>query len=55
MKKVGELWLRYGTPRNRKVLYILLSLVALAVASGAPGASGGGPGGVGIESIFPRW
>ncbi|MEJ2737347.1 MAG: hypothetical protein P8189_27955 [Anaerolineae bacterium] len=45
MKKLSQLWVRYGTPSNRKVVYILLSLIALAVASGAPGAGSGTPGG----------
>lgn len=45
MKKLSQLWVRYGTPRNRKVAYILVSLIALAVAGGAPGAGGGMPGG----------
>jgi hypothetical protein len=44
MKKLNELWIRYGTPRNRKVLYIVLALSTLAVAGGAPGA-GSGTGG----------
>ena len=45
MKKLSQMWVRYGTPSNRKVVYILLSLIALAVASGAPGAGSGTPGG----------
>jgi hypothetical protein len=44
MEKLTYLWTRYGTPRNRKVAYIVLSLVALAAASGAPGAGSGLPG-----------
>jgi hypothetical protein len=44
MKKLSYLWTRYGTPRNRKVAYIVLSLIALAVASGAPGGGSGGGG-----------
>ena len=42
MKKLSYLWARYSTPRNRKVAYIVLSLIALAVASGAPGGGSGG-------------
>ena len=38
MEKLSFLWTKYGTPRNRKIAYIVLSLVALAAASGAPGA-----------------
>lgn len=44
MDKVRYLWGRYGTARNVKIAYILLSLVALAVAGGAPGGTGGLPG-----------
>ena len=36
MKKLNLFWLRYGTPNNLKLAYILLTLVALAVAGGAP-------------------
>jgi hypothetical protein len=46
MTKLNELWIRYGTPRNRKILYIMLSLSALAIASGAPSGGGGAPGGI---------
>jgi hypothetical protein len=52
MNKLSQLWVRYGTPRNRKVAYILLSLIALAMASGAPGAGGGTPGGGFISNSF---
>jgi hypothetical protein len=45
MNKLSEFWVRYGTPRNRKVAYMVLALVALAVAGGAPSAGGGAPGG----------
>lgn len=41
MEKLNELWVRYGTPRNRKVAYIVLSLISLVVAAGAPSAGGG--------------
>jgi hypothetical protein len=51
MKKIEQLWMQYGTSRNLKVVYIVLTLIALAVASGAPGAGGGAPGGLGLESI----
>lgn len=54
MKKLSGLWRQYGTPRNLKVVYIVLTLIALAVASGAPGAGSGAPGGVGLETII-RW
>jgi hypothetical protein len=42
MDKLSYLWTRYGTPRNRKIAYIVLSLVALAAAGGAPAAGSGG-------------
>jgi hypothetical protein len=46
MEKLSHLWVRHGTSRNLKVLYILVTLIALAVAGGAPGAgSGVGSGG----------
>jgi hypothetical protein len=51
MEKLYDLWGRYGTKRNMKVLYILAGLVALAVASAAPGAGGGSGSGAGIESF----
>jgi hypothetical protein len=41
MNNLKYLWVRYGTPRNRKIVYILLSLAALAVAGGAPSAGSG--------------
>jgi hypothetical protein len=44
MEKVKYFWGRYGTPRNVKIAYILLTLIALAVAGGAPGGTGGLPG-----------
>lgn len=37
MKKLGNLF----SSRNRKALYITLSLAALAIAGGAPGAGSG--------------
>jgi hypothetical protein len=48
MKKLNHFWIQYGTARNLKVMYILLTLIALAVASGAPGTGGGMPGGNGL-------
>jgi len=47
MRKLQRFWTQYATPRNVKVLYVLLTLAALAAAGGAPGAGGGG-GGIGI-------
>lgn len=54
MEKLNYLWTRYGTPRNRKVAYIVVSLVALAAASGAPGV-GSGVGGGGLLNLLPRF
>jgi hypothetical protein len=50
MKSMRELWIKLATPRNQKILYILLTLAALAIASGAPGA-GSGTGGAGGLSL----
>jgi len=41
MKTFNYLWIRYATPTNRKIAYILLILAALAAAGGAPSGSGG--------------
>ena len=45
MKTLNYLWIRFGSPRNRKVAYIVLTLVALAASGGAPGAGSGVSGG----------
>jgi hypothetical protein len=57
MRHLNHLWVRYGTPRNRRVAYIVLALVTLAVAGGAPSAGGGVPGGgpCGIDSPPHLW
>ena len=52
METLNYLWTRFGTARNRKIAYIVLSLIALAAAGGAPGA-GSGLGGGGLTSIVP--
>jgi hypothetical protein len=44
MKTLRYLWVRYGTARNLKALYILVTLTAMAVAGGAPGTGGGNGG-----------
>jgi hypothetical protein len=54
MRKLNGLWVRYATPRNRQVAYVLLALVALAVAGGAPGTGSGTPGG-GLNADFLVW
>jgi hypothetical protein len=41
MEKLNLLWTQYATARNKKVGFILLTLVAMAVAAGAPGAGSG--------------
>jgi len=41
MQRLDQLWLRYGTSNNLKVLYLVLTLVALAVAGGAPSGGSG--------------
>ena len=58
MKTLNNLWRQFGTPRNRKVAYIVLTLVALAASSGAPGAGsgvGGGDGLTGVTSFLIGW
>ncbi|MEA3438932.1 MAG: hypothetical protein U9R58_01480 [Chloroflexota bacterium] len=50
MNKMGKLFTTYATPKNRKLLYIVLTLIGLAIAGGAPGASSGIGGG--INSLF---
>ena len=41
MNKINHLWIKYATPQNLKMAYLLTALIALAVAAAAPGASGG--------------
>ncbi len=36
MNNLRRLLIQYGTPRNLKVMYILITLAALAIAGGAP-------------------
>ncbi len=55
MKTLNYLWTRFGTPRNRKVAYIVLTLIALAASSGAPGAGSGLGGGDGFDAFLPRF
>jgi hypothetical protein len=54
MRKLNELWVRYGTPRNLKIAYILMVLAALAAAGGAPSGGGGMPGIIG-QSVDLLW
>jgi hypothetical protein len=53
MRKLNQLWVRYGTPRNFKILYILMVLAALAAAGSAPSGGGGSPGI--IQSLDLLW
>jgi hypothetical protein len=55
MRKLNHLWVRYGTPRNLKILYVLLVLASLAVAGGAPSDGGGAPGAGGLLSLDLFW
>jgi hypothetical protein len=41
MKALNYLWIRYATPTNRKIAYVLFILAAFAAAGGAPGGTGG--------------
>jgi hypothetical protein len=41
MKKLSTLYYQYVTPRNAKLIYILITLAALAAAAGAPSAGSG--------------
>lgn len=52
MEKLASMWVRYGTSRNLKVVYILLSLIALAVAGSAPIAGSGAGSGGGLGDSF---
>jgi hypothetical protein len=49
MEKLNVLWIRYATPRNARILYLLLALAALAVAGGAPGAGSGAGSSAGLS------
>jgi hypothetical protein len=41
VEKFKLLWVEYGTARNFKILYVLVTLTALVVAGGAPSAGSG--------------
>ncbi len=41
MEPINKIWLRYGTTRNIRLFYILVTLISLAVAAGAPSAGSG--------------
>jgi hypothetical protein len=52
MQKLNSFWVRYGTPRNLRLVYVLLTLVALAIAGGAPSGSGGGGAGGLLRAVI---
>ena len=52
MNRIKSLLTYYATPKNRKALLIILTLIGLAVAGGAPGASSGIGGGIDVNSFF---
>ncbi len=41
MNKIKSAYYQYATPRNLKLVYILVTLAALAAAAGAPSAGSG--------------
>jgi hypothetical protein len=52
MNTIKRLITSYTTPKNRKALFIILTLIGLAAAGGAPGASSGIGGGIDVNSFF---
>ena len=46
MKKAEKLFVKYATPRNRRALFVIVTLIGMAIAGGAPGASSGIGGGL---------
>jgi hypothetical protein len=55
MKNLRDVWIQLATPRNQKVLYLLLTLVALAIAAGAPGTGSGTGGAGGLNLVRGGW
>ena len=51
MQKNTHWLVKIGTPRNRKALFIILTMIGMAIAGGAPGASSGIGGG--LSTNFP--
>jgi len=52
MKKLQSTAVFLLTPRNRKAMLIILTLVGMAIAGGAPGAGSGIGGGPGVLSLL---
>ncbi len=52
MNRIRNSLSKYTTSENRRVLFIILTLVGLAIAGGAPGASSGIGGGIDMNSFF---
>jgi hypothetical protein len=52
MEKLNNLWIRYGTARSRKILFLVLTVIALAVAGGAPSGGGGGGSAMRVAQFF---
>jgi len=52
MNTVQSTIIKLATPRNRKALLIVLTLVGMAIAGGAPGAGSGIGGGPGVLSLL---
>ena len=46
MNKIENLLVNHASHRNRKALFVILTLIGLAIAGGAPGASSGIGGGL---------
>lgn len=51
MKRLKSLLLEALTPRNQRILYIVLVLASLAISAGAPGAGSGTGGGGGLRYL----
>jgi hypothetical protein len=51
MQKNTHWLVKIGTPKNRKALFIILTMIGMAIAGGAPGASSGIGGG--LSTNFP--
>lgn len=52
MEKFHATFIKLASNRNRKALFIILTLVGMAIAGGAPGAGSGIGGGPGVTSLF---
>jgi len=52
MKYLTDLKTVLSSPKNRKVFFILLTLVGISISAGAPGAGSGIGGGPGLLSLI---